>query len=130
MPRPPSVHCCREATLDVGQPWDSRVLNGFGGTRPGEAFPVGQTLGQTASFRQTAPETWGQSRGLRRIAARPPKTVKHPGQPILAAAGQRLAISRCEVVPPSSALYVSWRSVARKATLGRDPPAGPLSPRK
>src|ERR1035438_7863512 len=41
---------------------DSRVLNGFGGTRPGEAFPVGQTLGQTASFRQTAPETWCQSR--------------------------------------------------------------------
>ena len=26
------------------------------------AFPVGQTLGQTASFRQTAPETWCQSR--------------------------------------------------------------------
>src|ERR1035438_4507651 len=39
-----------------------RVLNGFGRTRPGEAFPVGQTLGQTASFRQTAPETWCQSR--------------------------------------------------------------------
>ena len=39
-----------------------RVLNGFGGTRPGVSFPVGQTLGQTASFRQTAPETWCQSR--------------------------------------------------------------------
>src|ERR1017187_9337594 len=56
-------------------PW---VLNGFGGTRPGEAFPVGQTLGQTASFRQTAPETWSQSRvcGVSRHAS--PKTVKHP----------------------------------------------------
>ena len=30
--------------------------------RPGVAFPLGQTLGQTASFRQTAPETWCQSR--------------------------------------------------------------------
>jgi LAS superfamily LD-carboxypeptidase LdcB len=39
-----------------------RVLNGFGETQPGVAFPVGQTLGQTASFRQTAPETWCQSR--------------------------------------------------------------------
>src|ERR1019366_2233840 len=39
-----------------------RMLNGFGGTRPGVAFPVGQTLGQTASFRQNAPETWCQSR--------------------------------------------------------------------
>src|SRR5450759_1444435 len=56
----------------------TRVLNGFGGTRPGEAFPVGQTLGQTASFRQTAPETWCQSRvcGVSRPAS--PKTVKHP----------------------------------------------------
>ena len=27
-----------------------------------ESFAVGQTLGQTASFRQTAPETWCQSR--------------------------------------------------------------------
>src|ERR1017187_4449615 len=35
---------------------------GDSGSRPGVAFPVGQTLGQTASFRQTAPETWCQSR--------------------------------------------------------------------
>ena len=52
------------------------VLNDFGGTRPGVAFPVGQILGQTASFRQTAPETWCQSvsvPGLRRIAARLPQ---------------------------------------------------------
>jgi NAD(P)-dependent dehydrogenase (short-subunit alcohol dehydrogenase family) len=32
------------------------------------AFPVGQTLGQTASFRQTAPETWCQSRVCRSSA--------------------------------------------------------------
>ena len=52
------------------------MRNGFGGTRPGVAFPVGQTLGQTASFRQTAPETWCQSRvcGVFRHASR--KTVK------------------------------------------------------
>src|ERR1019366_4366386 len=43
-------------------PWQSsRVLNRFGETWPGMAFPVGQTLGQTASFRQTAPETRCQS---------------------------------------------------------------------
>src|ERR1035441_5666495 len=60
-------------------PWQrSRVLNRFGETWPGMAFPVGQTLGQTASFRQTAPETWCQSRvcGVSRPAS--PKTVKHP----------------------------------------------------
>jgi hypothetical protein len=52
------------------------VLTGFGWTRPSVAFPVGQTLGQTASFRQTAPETWCQSLsvpGLRRIAAHLPQ---------------------------------------------------------
>src|ERR1017187_1954052 len=55
------------------------VLNGFlGGTRPREASPAGQTLGQTASFRQTAPETWCQSRvcGVSRPAS--PKTVIAP----------------------------------------------------
>ena len=54
-----------------------RVLNGFGGTRLSVAFPVGQTLGQTASFLQTAPETWCQSRvcGVSRPTS--PKTVKH-----------------------------------------------------
>src|ERR1039458_9611364 len=38
------------------------TMNGCLTVRPGVAFPVGQTLGQTASFRQTAPETWCQSR--------------------------------------------------------------------
>jgi hypothetical protein len=46
-------------TVKHREPW---VLDGFGETRPSVAFPVGQTLGQTASFRQTAPETWCQSR--------------------------------------------------------------------
>src|ERR1019366_912754 len=39
-----------------------RVPNRFEGTRPETACPAGQTLGQTDSFRQTAPETWCQSR--------------------------------------------------------------------
>src|ERR1035441_5533749 len=55
-----------------------RVLNGFWGTRPGVAFPVGQTLGQTASFRQTAPETWCQSRVCGVSRSTSPKTVTHP----------------------------------------------------
>src|ERR1039458_7694830 len=38
------------------------TMNGCLTVRPGVAFPVGQTLGQTASFPQTAPETWCQSR--------------------------------------------------------------------
>src|SRR5450759_1326847 len=33
-----------------------RVLNRFGGNDERGAYPVGQTLGQTANFRQTAPE--------------------------------------------------------------------------
>src|ERR1035441_9285002 len=37
-------------------------MEGGGQRLIGVAFPVGQTLGQTASFRQTAPETWCQSR--------------------------------------------------------------------
>src|ERR1035438_3366895 len=41
------------------------VFNGPRRTRLGVAFPVGKTLGQTASFRQTAPETWCQSRVFR-----------------------------------------------------------------
>src|ERR1022692_2605047 len=42
------------------------------------AYPAGQTLGQTASFRQTAPETWCQSRVCGAFPASFPKTVKHP----------------------------------------------------
>jgi len=38
------------------------VRNRFGGTTNARAYPAGQTLGQTASFRQTAPETRCQSR--------------------------------------------------------------------
>src|ERR1019366_1338978 len=73
-------HVSQPLSITTHRPeWGSRrrVLNGFGGTRSGEAFPVGQTLGQTASFRQTAPETWCQSRvcGVSRSAS--PKTVKH-----------------------------------------------------
>src|ERR1017187_9971935 len=47
------------------------------GARRTGAYPAGQTLGQTASFRQTAPETWCQSRvcGVSRPTS--PKTVKH-----------------------------------------------------
>src|ERR1039458_2749658 len=41
------------------------------------AFLVGQTLGQTASFRQTAPETWCQSRVCGAFLPSAPKTVKH-----------------------------------------------------
>src|ERR1035438_1314327 len=40
-----------------------RVLNGSGGTRPGVTFPVGQTLGQTASFRgklRRKPGAWAK----------------------------------------------------------------------
>src|ERR1022692_1357997 len=47
--------CCRSA---------ARVLNGFGGTRPGEAFPVGQTLGMWANRVQPANSkggNWWQS---------------------------------------------------------------------
>src|ERR1017187_5421067 len=69
-------------------------LNGFGGTRPGEAFPVGQTLGQTASFRQTAPETWCQSRGCGVSRPASPKTVKHPVLPTLRCYSRRVSM-RC-----------------------------------
>src|ERR1035441_5920423 len=55
-----------------------RVLNRFGETDERAACPVRQTLGQTAKFRQTAPEI-----GVRPGFAKPfrpafPKKVKHP----------------------------------------------------
>ena len=48
------------------------------------AYPAGQTLGQTASFRQTAPETWCQSRvcgpkdGCRDSVPAPREVRLHP----------------------------------------------------
>src|ERR1019366_1836198 len=44
------------------------------------AYPVGQTLGQTASFRQTAPETWCQSRVCGVFPTGFPTTVSKNGQ--------------------------------------------------
>src|ERR1035438_10102679 len=53
------------------------MLNRFGGHDERAAYPAGQTLGQTASFRQTAPETWCQSRVCGAFLPSAPKTVKH-----------------------------------------------------
>jgi antitoxin ParD1/3/4 len=67
---------------------------------------VGQTLGQTASFRQTAPETWCQSRvcGVSRPAS--PKTVKHPkGWRVT-----RVTISSPELSTIDKYGYASYRS--------------------
>src|ERR1022692_2246471 len=36
----------------AGARWQHWVLNGFGGTRPGEAFPVGQNLGKPGTANQ------------------------------------------------------------------------------
>ena len=42
--------------LLLGDPRYLRVRNRFGSTTNAQAYPAGQTLGQTANFRQTAPE--------------------------------------------------------------------------
>src|ERR1017187_361232 len=51
------------------------VLNGFGGTRPGVAFPVGQTLGQTARFPANC------AGNLVSVAEAPPGGVSAVGKP-------------------------------------------------
>ena len=50
-PRLPEIRW--QSCLSLGFP---RVRNRFGGTTNARAYPAGQTLGQTANFRQTAPE--------------------------------------------------------------------------
>src|ERR1039458_9579107 len=57
-------------TLVTPSDWVHKKVSG--------AFPVGQTLGQTASFRQTAPETWCQSRVCGVSPPTAPKAVKRP----------------------------------------------------
>ena len=54
---PPWVFChsCCQRPFRPAAGWE-RVLNRFGDTTDGGAYPAGQTLVQSPKFRQTAPE--------------------------------------------------------------------------
>src|ERR1035441_6239571 len=64
-----------------------RVRNRFGGTTNARAHPSGQTLGQTANFRQTAPEIHVSPGLAAHFCPAPPKRLSAPSQPGIAAGG-------------------------------------------
>src|ERR1017187_4755859 len=78
--------------LLLGDAGDLRVRNGFGSTTNARTYPAGQTLGQTANFRQTAPEIhvspgFAAHYLLAGVLAGFCYAIKFPGILVVAAAG-------------------------------------------